>query len=390
MISGGDTRPEFVFELRSCRWAELAWPPGESEDVTGDETGKPAATNQRPIVVARQLGTKRRRWDTIVLECDPDGLRERARFGPDRLDSDLLHVIQHAPEAWTYYRDALPHPGYPWRYVREAIHEADDRGILETRRDGNRIQIRRKWVYPDWVERIVAIENKPDLDASAARVLGPQLEYDVAMALADEVWVATRKTGERIEPALFEDLPVEAGILALDPDTLSAEVAWYPRTLAVDEPGTRITERPDGGDRDAPAARFEYVDPDEKEVTRLAIAERAYERGWRSFVETMRPDCRHFELRAHVDSDSDIEPDPNSDSSKNERGLSQLLPTCRAKERCQTAAECSGSCPDFEPEPPLWRQRGWPIEGGPGRRCRVLLEERRRARRPDSPDESRE
>ena len=340
---------EFGFELRTCRWAERAWP-------------LESASDDRAILVARQLGTKRRRWDTIILECDPVGLRERARFGSDRLDSNLLHVVSNAPAEWTYYRDCLPHPGYPWRYVREAIHEADGRDILETRKSGNRIEIRRKWPYPDWLDRIVAIENKPDLDASAARALSSQLEYDVAIGLADEVWVATRETGDAVEPALFEGLPVEAGILTLEPETLAAEVEWYPRTLSADEPGTRILERPDGGQRDGSAARFEYVDPAVKADKRLAIAERAYERGWRSFVDTMRPDCRHFELRA-------------------QDGV-QLQPHCADKSRCQTAAECSGNCPAFEPEPPVWRTRGWPIEGGPGKRCQQLLADRRRRRRP--------
>ncbi|WP_246998891.1 DUF5787 family protein [Halosolutus gelatinilyticus] len=342
---------EFGFELRTCRWVEREWPTAAEDD--SDSTA---------IVVARQLGTKRRRWDTIVVECDREALERRARFGPERLDGDLLHVVRNAPAEWAFYRDALPHPGYPWRYVREAIHQADDRGVVETRRNGNRIEIRRKWSYPDWVDRIVAIENKPDLDRSAARALGSQLEHDVAMALADEVWVATRRTDERVEPILFEDLPVEAGVLALDPRDLDAEVVWHPRSLAVDDPGTRILERPAGGDRDGSAARFEYVDPDEKAETRLEIAERTYERGWRSFVETMRPDCRHFELRA--------------------RAGEQLVPRCSVKDRSQTAAECSGSCPEFEPEPPAWRTRGWPIEGGPGKRCRRLLENRRRRRRP--------
>ncbi|SEW22373.1 DUF5787 family protein [Natrinema salifodinae] len=351
---------EFGFELRVCRWAEMAWPPGEP---AGDDS---------EIIVARQLGTKGRRWDTIVLECDPEGLRRRANFGPDRLDGDLRHVVRNAPAEWTYYRDALPHPGYPWRYVREAIHRADDRGILETRKSGNRIEIRRKWPYPDWVDRIVAIENKPDLDASAARALGSQLEYDVAVGLADEVWVATRPTGERVEPVLFEDLPVEAGILAFDPAAPTAEVAWYPRSLAVDEPGTRILERPDGGARDDSAARFEYVEPEAKAEKRLAIAERAYERGWRSFVDTMRPDCRHFQLRADGVGDAEAAGSGTA---------GQALPYCAAKGCAQTAAECAGTCPDFEPEPPAWRTRGWPIEGGPGTRYKEILDRRRRRRR---------
>ena len=335
--------PEFVFELRTCRWAERSWPPAGTQDV----------------VVARQLGTKRRRWDTVVVEVDADALARRGRFGRRRLDSDLLHVVRNAPAEWSWYQDALPDPGYPWRYVRETIHRADDRGILDVRKQGNRLQIRRRYRYPDWVERIVAIENKPDLDASAARALRGQLERDVALSLADEVWVATRSTGNQVEPALLEEMPVEAGILTVDGD--DAEVAWYPRSLDVDAPGTRILERPDGGKYDQSAARFEYVPGEEKRAKRLEIAERAYERGWRSYTKTMRPDCRHFQLR-HEDA--------------------TMLPYCGAKGRCQTAAECSQSCSRFEPEPPAWRQYGWPIDGGPGKGIQRLLERRRERERP--------
>ena len=206
---------EFGFELRVCAWAERNWPPG-----TGD--GSP--------IVARQLGTKRRRWDTIVVETAESGLAGRAPFGEARLGSDLLFVARHAPASWAYYRECLPDPGYPWRYVREAIHEADDRGFLGTRRDGNRIEIRRRYRYPEWVDRIVAIENKPDLDAAAARRLGEQLEHDVALGLADEVWLATEATAEGVEPALLEAMPVEVGILAVSPESgsRSCEPVWRP------------------------------------------------------------------------------------------------------------------------------------------------------------------
>jgi hypothetical protein len=340
---------EFAFELQVCGWAERHWPP---------------AGGDRPVVVARQLGTKRRRWDTVILECDPEGLAARARFGASRLDSDLLHVVRHAPAEWAWYRDAIPDPGYPWRYVREAVHRGADRGVLETRREGNRVHLRRKLPYPEWVERVVAIENKPDLDASAARALAGQLERDVALALADEVWVATAATGDRVEPALLEDVPVEAGILTVEPGTRgagAAVVSWRPRQLAVADPGTRVLERPAGTGRDASAARFEYADPGWKADTRLAIAERAYERGWRSYADGMRPDCRHFRLAACP---------------------AVARPDCAAKGRHQTAAECAGSCPEFEPEPPAWRQRGWPIEGGPGAAVKRLLDRQRARQRP--------
>ena len=101
-MSDADADPEFLFELRTCRWAEREWPP-RSDDSTDDT----------PAIVARQLGTGRRRWDTIVVEVDPDALGQRANFGPQRLDSDLLDVIPHAPADWEWYRDALPDPGYP-------------------------------------------------------------------------------------------------------------------------------------------------------------------------------------------------------------------------------------------------------------------------------------
>jgi hypothetical protein len=306
---------EFTFELVTCRWAEREWPP--------DGAGATAP------VVARQVGTRDRRWDTVVVECDPDGLAARGRFGDDELDSDLLHVVRNAPAEWAWYRDALPHPGYPWRYVREAVHRAAGRGVVETRRRGNRIELRRVAPYPDWVSRVVAIENKPDLDAAAARALADQIEYDVDCGLLDEVWVATRATDDPVPPVLLEEFPVEAGVLAVDPETGTASVLWHPSSLAVDT---------DAADR------------------RRVVAERAYGRGWRSYVETMRPDCRRFELRAVGES---------------------FVPYCTAKGRCQTGAECAGSCDSFEPEPPAWRTRGWPIEGGPGKGIGRLLDRRR-------------
>jgi hypothetical protein len=336
---------EFGFELGVCQWAERHWP-------------APAT------IVARQLGTTHRRWDTVVVEADPGGLAARAAFGDRRLDSDLLRVVRHAPAEWAWYRDALPEPSFPWRYVREAVNDAADRGLIDRRRRNGRVELRRRRPYPDWIDRVIAIENKPDLDASAARALGPQIEHDIALGLADEVWVATRATDETVEPVLLEDLPVEAGVLVAEPgrgvDRLKR--VWEPRQLAVDQPGTRILDRPTGGEHDQSACQVEYADQSWKAGKRREIAERAYERGWRSYIQSMRPDCRHFELR----------PD-----------AAVARPHCQAKDRCQRPGECAGSCPDFEPEPPGLRSQGWPIEGGPGQAIKRLLERQRDRTRPE-------
>jgi len=339
-----DYGSEFAFELRVCAWAERHW------DTVSDADA---------WFVARQLGTQSRRWDTLVVECDPDGLAERGAFGEASLDSDLLYVVEHAPAEWTYYRDCLPHPGYPWRYVREAIHEAADQGVVEKRKVGNRIEIRRIAEYPDWVERIVAIENKPDLDASAARVLADQVRTDVALGLADEVWVATQ------DDALFAKMPVEAGILRFGDDDggpASVSVEWRPRALDPSRHGTRVVDHPSGGDYDQSAAEFEYVEADWKTEKRQAIAERAYARGWRSYANTMRPDCRHFTLQRDTAFDA-------------------FVPYCTAKGREVSAAECAWACGDFSPEPPTWRQGSWPIEGGPGKTIKRVLADRRRRER---------
>jgi len=334
---------EFTFELLVCRWAELAWPPESDAD-------RPA------LVVSRQLGTQQRRWDTIVVKCDPAGLAARREFGDRTIDSELLPVVRHAPVGWTYYRDALPDPGYDWRYVREAIHRAAARDLIDKRKNGRRIEIRRKRPYPDWVRRIVAVENKPDLDASAAAALTDQLTHDVETALADEVWLATSRTGDRVEPALLEEFPVEVGVLTFDFDGTTAS---GPADLAVDADAATVDWLPSSLDAAADSATFSS---EEKARRRRWLAERAYGKGWRAFTETMRPDCRQFQLE------------------RNGRGF---VPFCAAKGRCQTEAECGARCSAFEPEPPQWRTRGWPIDGGPGQGIRRLLERRRGRARED-------
>jgi hypothetical protein len=339
-VYAGVGASEFTFELLVSRWAELAWHPtaGDSHDY--------------PAIVARQLGTQNRRWDTVVVEVDPDAFASRRAFGDRGLDRDLLRVVENAPAEWAWYRDALPDPGFPWRYVRAAVHRAAGRDLVETRRGENgRVEFRRVREYPDWVRRIVAIENKPDLDASAADALADQIRHDIDSGLLDEVWIAT-DGGDGVGDTrrlLLEEFPTEAGVLAFDfSDGVhadAAEVVWHPSTLSPDETLTS-------------ADREESIEAHPS--YRLELAERAYDSGWRSYRETMRPDCRAFELR---------------------RAGRGMVPYCTAKDCHQTASQCSGGCGDFSPEPPQWRTNGWPIDGGPGKGIKQLLARRRERER---------
>lgn len=339
-----DWNQEFSFELAICLWAEQNWPPSRD----GSEK----------FLVGRQIGTKRRRWDTVLVKTTSEQLQQRNKFGSREFDQQQLHILKNAPQTWAWYREALPEPEYPWRYIREEIHRLANWGTIETRKQSNKIEIRRKWEYPSWIDRIVAIENKPDLDASAAKNLTAQLKHDIALGLADEAWVATRVTEDETEPVLFADLPVEAGAMTFNPSQMTAEVHWYPRQLAVDQVGTRIKNLSD--DQNKSTCEFSYASFEWKEQQRAEIAERVYARGWRSYINIMQPDCKHFELQEYSGG---------------------MLPDCKYYGPCQRSRKCKQSCKEFEPEPPQWRTQGWPISGGPGIRFQEILKQRRQRSR---------
>lgn len=339
---------EFAFELAVCLWAERHWPPHGT------------TTAEQTVIVGRQLGVTGRRWDTLVLVVDNEGLQQRRQFGSRALSAVHRRILTTAPTDWQWYRDVFPDPPYSWQFLRGEIHTLDERGVLNVRKRHNRIEIKRQYVYPDWVDQLIAIENKPDLTASAAGQLTPQLEWDVALGVTDETWVATRATGADIEPVLLEDWPTDAGVLAFDPETMTGECLWYPRSLSIADWGTRIEQRPTGRAYDQSAARVEYVDPAWKRRKRIDIAERLYERGWRSYIDSLRPDCRAFTIVEHAGG---------------------LLPDCTAYGPCQTPTRCTQSCDRFEPEPPQWRTKDWPLAGGPGKRYQTMLADRRQRRR---------
>ena len=153
----------------------------------------------------------------------------------------------------------------------EAVAErAAEVGFFERERRGGRTYVRQTTRYPDWVGGLVGIENKPDLGRPGD--LDFQLRFDAALALFDEVWLATESY---VTGAHLNRIPNAVGVWRFDPATGEREVVREASTLPVDEPGVEIrAENPLRTD-------VAIIDADAKARQRRRIAERAWGKGWR-------------------------------------------------------------------------------------------------------------
>jgi len=170
-------------------------------------------------------------------------------------------------------------------------------GFFERERRGGHAAVRRAARYPDdWFDRLVGIENKPDLGEPGD--LDRQLRLDVALALFDEVVVAT---GSYVTRAHLNRLPDPVGVWRFGPDAGEREVVREPERLPVDRPTLEpVAERPLRTD-------VEPVSAASKARARRAVAERAYGKGWRTYADALpacahagatadgRPRCAHFD-----------------------------------------------------------------------------------------------
>jgi len=319
------------------------------------------ASDDRAFVVARQLGTKRRRWDTIILECDPDALRRRANFGPDRLDSDLLHLVRNAPAEWTYYRDALPIPairgatsarrstaptiGASSQPERTAIASRSDASVPI--RTGSSESSRSR------TSRI----SMPALPARSARNSSTTSRWGRRRGLGrDPRNRRARRTGSLRGSADRGGYPRAA------PDDLTAGSRGTPAR-------SRSTSRERGSSSDPTAGNGTAPPP-----------------GSSPSIPTGRPTNGSRSPNAPTNAAgarSSTRCVPTADT------FSYALETLTTR-RCRTAPPRAGarrqpSAPapvtTSNPSRPSGAPRGWPIEGGPGKRSQ-LLEERRRRRRP--------
>jgi len=264
---------EFAFELALCSHLE-------------------AATDS---VVARQLGAAvaapgSRVVDVCLVEPGP-AFDDRARITDGGIPPLAVESEVGVGE-WVRPRDAFENYG---EYTREVVEDAIAAGFFErTRRRGDE-RVRQAVRYPeDWFDRLVGIENKPDLGTPGD--LERQLRTDASLGLFDEVVLATESYVTR---AHLNRLPDPVGVWRFDPATGEQEVVREPTPLDPAATGVEpVAHRSLRTD-------LAFVPPAAKARKRRRIAERAYGKGWRTYdlpacaaadpTGDGRPYCSHFD-----------------------------------------------------------------------------------------------
>jgi len=225
---------------------------------------------EREAVVARQVGggvhaPGGRVLDVVLVEPGPE-FAERAAI-TERTIPPAAIESPVGPGRFRPLADALNGPPERRERIVEAAVEAD---FVERERRGGRGHVRQVVRYPDWIGRIVGVENKPDLGRPGD--LQRQLRVDASLAVLDEAWLAT---ASHVTGAHLNRIPDAVGVWRVDPATGEREVVRAAEPLAVDEPGVEpLASEPGRTD-------IRVATPAEKRRARRRIAERAYGKGWR-------------------------------------------------------------------------------------------------------------
>ncbi|ELZ18925.1 hypothetical protein C478_00555 [Natrinema thermotolerans DSM 11552] len=277
-------------------------------------------------IVARQLGGSvadpgGRILDVLCVEPGPE-FDERVELTSETIPDAAIESAVGTGRA-RYWKDAFDcHP----ERARNATERAKEIGFFERDREAsatsNREYVRQVARYPDWYDRIVGIENKPDLGRPGD--LEMQLRTDVSLALLDEAILATESYVTR---AHLNRIPDEVGVWRVHRDETAAgdgleiEVIREPAPLVPDVPGIEPLAAHPG------RTEIEVVSPDAKARARRRLAERAYGKGWRTYE---FPDCGACRP---------------ADAS------GATLPYCEWTDRVVDAnTECGPDCPGHEPE----------------------------------------
>ncbi|WP_136688224.1 DUF5787 family protein [Halorhabdus amylolytica] len=223
-------------------------------------------------LLARQLGAHvqgRRIVDVVTVEPGP-AFERRASI----TDGTIPPVAIEAPVgpgSARRIKEVFPNrrPEERQRIVERAV-KAD---FFERERCDGDPAVRQVCRYPDaWFDRLVGIENKPDLDRPGD--LQAQLRTDVSLGIFDEVVLAT---ASHVTGAHRNRIPEEVGIWQFDSRTGDREVLREPEPLDPATAGVEILDRQPG------RSDIAIVTADQKRRVRRRIAERAYGKGWRTF-----------------------------------------------------------------------------------------------------------
>jgi len=237
----------------------------------------------RTAVVARQIGASplrdRRRIIDIVSVAPGPAFEVRSQIGPAAIPEELIRAEIPTGRAVPAGQCLSIDPPY-----RETVLEAGAAaGYIECDRRAGRTYIRRTVAYPsDWFGPILAIENKPDLNRPGA--LTDQLRFDLSLAVADRVVIATASS---VTGAHLNRIPAAVGVWEFEPAAGALTVHREPDALPVATPAMVPT------DQQSDHTKLRPVTVEQKQRLRRQIAERAYGRGWRRFPLV---GCAHFHL----------------------------------------------------------------------------------------------
>ncbi len=262
---------EYAFELALCATLE------QSERVVSRQHGGAVVAAGSRIV------------DICLLEPGPE-FDDRAAITDQTIPAPAI-------EADIGPGEAIPaREAFDIRPDRRAdiVERACEVGYLTRERRGGTPLVRATTRYPDdWFGRLVAIENKPDLDRAGD--LQSQLRFDDTLGLFDAVVLATESYVTR---AHLNRIPDRVGVWRFDPDTGERDVI---RQAVPRKPNTRGVEIRDEQPLQTDIA---IVSGEAKRRRRRRIAERVYGQGWRPtppacsrvhLTEDGRPFCEAFD-----------------------------------------------------------------------------------------------
>jgi hypothetical protein len=203
---------EYAFELALCATLE------QSERVVSRQHGGAVVAAGSRIV------------DICLLEPGPE-FDDRAAITDQTIPAPAI-------EADIGPGEAIPaREAFDIRPDRRAdiVERACEVGYLTRERRGGTPLVRATTRYPDdWFGRLVAIENKPDLDRAGD--LQSQLRFDDTLGLFDAVVLATESYVTR---AHLNRIPDRVGVWRFDPDTGERDVI---RQAVPRKPNTRGVE----------------------------------------------------------------------------------------------------------------------------------------------------